>query len=60
MASERKVTIWGKVDPEIKVLVDRIAEAQGLSVSEYVRNLITQDLDARTFFTTKVKAEMAA
>ena len=58
MASERKVTIWGKVDPEIKVLVDRIAEAQGLSVSEYVRNLITQDLDKRTFFTTKVKAEM--
>jgi len=58
MASERKVTIWGKVDPEIKVLVDRIAEAQGLSVSEYVRNLITQDLDKRTFFTTKVKSEM--
>jgi len=58
MASERKVTIWGKVDPEIKALVDRIAEAQGLSVSEYVRNLITQDLDKRTFFTTKVKSEM--
>jgi len=58
MTSERKVTIWGKVDPEIKALVDRIAEAQGLSVSEYVRNLITQDLDKRTFFTTKVKAEM--
>ena len=58
MASERKVTIWGKVDPEIKALVDRIAEAQGLSVREYVRNLITQDLDKRTFFTTKVKSEM--
>ena len=58
MASDRKITIWGKVDPEIKALVDKIAEAQGLSVSEYVRNLITKDLDERTFFTTKVKQEL--
>jgi len=60
MTDERKITIWGKVDPEIKVLVDKIAAAQGLSVSEYVRNLITKDLDARTFFTNKVKAEMTS
>jgi len=58
MASDRKITIWGKVDPEIKDLVDKIAEAQGITVSEYVRMLITADLDSRTFFTTKVKAEL--
>jgi len=59
MASNRKITIWGKVDPEIKALVDRIAEAQGITISEYVRMLITADLDKRTFFTDKVKEEIA-
>ena len=60
MASNRKITIWGKVDPEIKALVDKIAEAQGITISEYVRMLITADLDKRTFFTDKVKEEIAA
>lgn len=60
MASNRKITIWGKVDPEIKTLVDKIAEAQGITISEYVRMLITADLDKRTFFTDKVKEEIAA
>ena len=60
MASERKVTIWGKVDPEIKELVDKIASAQGITISEYIRMLITNDLDRRTFFTDKVKDEIAA
>lgn len=58
MTNERKITIWGKVDPDVKELVDKISDAQGLTVSEYIRNLITQDLDKRTFFTTKVKNEM--
>lgn len=60
MASDRKITVWGKVDPEIKALMDRIAEAQGITISEYVRMLITADLDRRTFFTDKVKEEIAA
>ena len=60
MAYERKITIWGKIDPEIKALVDKIAEAQGITISEYVRMLITNDLDKRTFFTDKVKEEIAA
>lgn len=60
MASDRKITIWGKVDPEIKALVDKIAEAQGITISEYVRMLITNDLDKRTFFTDKVKDELGA
>jgi len=58
MASDRKITIWGKIDPEIKELVDKIAEAQGITISEYVRMLITADLDKRTFFTSKVKKEI--
>lgn len=60
MASDQKITIWGKVDPEIKELVDKIAKAQGITVSEYVRMLITADLDKRTFFTSKVKEEIGA
>jgi len=58
MASNRKVTIWGKIDPEIKELVEKIANAQGITISEYIRILITKDLDKRTFFTTKVKKEL--
>lgn len=60
MTNKRKVTIWGKVDPEIKTLIDKIADAQGITISEYVRMLITADLDKRTFFTDKVKDEITA
>lgn len=58
MATDRKVTIWGKVDPEIKILMDKIAAAQGITISEYVRMLVTADLDKRTFFTDKVKEDL--
>jgi hypothetical protein len=49
--------VW--VTPEIKQLVEKISDAQGITVSEYIRSLVTADLDKRTFFTTQVKEEIA-
>ena len=43
------------VSPEVKELVAKLSEAKGVSLSEYVRQLILKDLDSRTFFTDKVK-----
>jgi len=43
------------VSPEVKNLVIKLAGAKGVSLSEYVRQLILEDLDSRTFFTDKVK-----
>jgi len=37
-----------------------MAKAQGTSLSSYLRGLILTDLDKRTFFTDKVKEELAA
>ena len=43
------------VSPEVKDLVIQLAKAKGVSLSEYVRQLILDDLDSRTFFTDQVK-----
>ena len=51
--SKRCVAAW--VEDDIKDVVDSLAEIKGISTSEYLRNLILQDLDSRTFFTTELK-----
>lgn len=48
-------TIWSRVSPEIRKMMRRLAESQGLSVSEYVRQLIIKDLDRRSVFTSQLK-----
>jgi len=60
MVSVRKITVWGKIDPETKKLVDDISHIQGISVSEYIRMLITADLDKRTIFTDQLKAKIVS
>ena len=57
MSKTENILVW--VTPEIKELINRVSEAQGLSISEYIRALITADLDKRTFFTTQIKEELA-
>ena len=57
MSKTENILVW--VTPEIKQLVEKISDAQGITVSEYIRNLVTADLDKRTFFTTQVKEELA-
>ena len=48
------------VDPEIKYAADKLAKIQGVSSSEYIRNLILHDLDKRTIFTEALKEELKA
>lgn len=51
----QKTMLWARVDVEIKDAVEKLARAKGISLSEYVRSLVLEDLDKRTFFTTKLK-----
>jgi len=50
--------VYGKVEPEIKEIVKQLARKMGLTVSEYVRNLVLEDLDKRSVFTTQLKQEI--
>jgi ribulose bisphosphate carboxylase small subunit len=47
--------LWARVDMKVREVVKRLAEAKGVSVSEYVRSLVLDDLDKRTVFTTILK-----
>jgi hypothetical protein len=49
--------VWARVSEDVRNLVDKLAESQGISISEYVRQLVIADLDGRSIFTTKLKAE---
>lgn len=51
----QKTMLWARVDVEVRDVVKRLAEAKGISISEYVRSLILEDLDKRTVFTTILK-----
>ena len=53
--SKKSVMVWAWVDKEIRELVEKIAESKGISISEYVRQLIIEDLDKRSIFTDKLK-----
>jgi len=53
--SKKSVMVWAWVDREIRELVEKIAESKGISISEYVRKLIIEDLDKRSVFTDKLK-----
>jgi len=53
--SKKNVMVWAWVDKEVRELVEKIAQAKGISISEYVRQLVIDDLDKRSFFITKLK-----
>lgn len=55
---ENKIMIGARIDSNVKELAEKIANSQGISLSEYIRKLIVEDLDKRTFFTTKVKEDL--
>jgi len=43
------------VEPDIKKHVEKLANIKGISLSEYLRTLILDDLDKRTIFTDALK-----
>jgi len=53
--SKKSMMVWAWVDLEIRNLVEKIADSKGISISEYVRQLVIDDLDKRSIFTTKLK-----
>ena len=50
-----RTMLWCSVDTDVKLLVEKLAKAKGVTISEYVRNLVLEDLDRRSIFTTLVK-----
>ena len=50
--------LWAWVDKPIQTLVRRLAKLKGISISEYVRQLILTDLDKRSVITTQFKHEL--
>ena len=47
--------IWSRVSPEVQRTMIELAESQGITISEYVRQLIIKDLDERSVFTSQLK-----
>jgi len=47
-----------RLKPEVKELVKQMAKAQGVSISEYLRKLVINDLDQRNVFTTELKQKL--
>ena len=53
----KRVLVWASVESDIRRLVEKLAASKGVSISEYVRQLILSDLDRRSVFTSKLKAD---
>ena len=50
-----KTMLWARVDVGIRDMVKKLAAIKGISMSEYVRSLVIEDLDKRTVFTSALK-----
>ena len=57
MKPQKKV-VWAWVHPSIREAVERIAKSKGISISEYVRSLILEDLEKRNIINAVLKEEM--
>ncbi len=55
-----KELVWSRIGSEIKNLVEKLAGSKGVSLSEYIRELILEDLDHRSIFTTRLKEQTRA
>jgi len=55
---KKRVMVWAWVDVRIRELVEKISKSKGVSISEYVRSLILEDLDKRSIFTDQLKMEV--
>ena len=55
MTNMKTAMVWSRVSPSIEKIMRELATAQGLTLSEYMRQLIVKDLDTRSVFTTQLK-----
>lgn len=51
--------LWAWVDEEVYILVRKLANSKGISISEFIRQLVLADLDDRSIFTTQLKRELS-
>ena len=54
----KKMYVGAWVETTLVDMVKMLAETQGVSQSEYLRQLIIKDLDNRTVFTTQLKKDL--
>ena len=47
MAEKKTKVLFACVEPGIRSLATKVAIAKGVSISEYVRGLVIEDLDSR-------------
>lgn len=47
--------IWSRVSPEVQKTMIELAHTKGITISEYIRQLIIRDLDDRSIFTSQLK-----
>ena len=58
LSKTEMIGVW--LTPEIKKYVQQLADAKGVSMGEYIRQLVDRDLDQRTIFTDQLKREINA
>lgn len=58
LSKTEMIGVW--ITPEIKKYIQQLADAKGVSIGEYIRQLIDRDLDQRTVFTDQLKREINA
>ncbi|RLG60306.1 hypothetical protein DRN87_04385 [Candidatus Geothermarchaeota archaeon] len=47
--------VWGRVTPEEKAIIEKLAKAMNMKISEFIRYLIIQELERRSIITTKIE-----
>ena len=47
--------VWGRVSEEERKIVEKLAAAMGMNISEFIRYLILQELERRSIITTKIE-----
>ncbi|MEM3641746.1 MAG: hypothetical protein QXH37_07500 [Candidatus Bathyarchaeia archaeon] len=54
---QKSCLLWARVESNIKQLIEKLAKIQGITISEYIRQLIIQDLDKRSVFTSILRQQ---
>jgi len=55
----KRTLLWTTVDPQVKAHVQTLISVKGVSLSEYLRQLVLSDLDRRTVITTVFKQQLS-
>jgi uncharacterized protein (DUF1778 family) len=53
--TRRESFVWARVSPEERELIEKLSKAMGLSVAEFIRYVIVQELDRRSLLTSKIQ-----